>query len=141
MGFQWTSAAPVVADLASDPISLSDIGAGAVIGGVLGETAVRLAAALGFEPQIDGWREGMFVGALLALVYWASGRSVRNMGTMWERRLLSVSIAVLLMAAVAAADVRGYAVFLAVAVIVPVALLAGAGADAWLQARRHRTQS
>jgi hypothetical protein len=40
---------------------------------VVGEAAVRLASVLGLELDIDGWREGMFLGALFALAYSAFG--------------------------------------------------------------------
>lgn len=39
-------------------------------GRVLGETALRLASMLGLELEIDGWREGMFFGALTVLFGW-----------------------------------------------------------------------
>ena len=59
----------VAADLTDGGIGFTDVGTGAAVGGALGEAAVRLASALGLELDIDGWREGMFLGALLALSY------------------------------------------------------------------------
>jgi len=63
----------VAADLPDGGIGFTDVGTGAAIGGVLGETAVRLASLFGLKLDIDGWREGMFLGALLALWYSAFG--------------------------------------------------------------------
>jgi hypothetical protein len=63
----------VAADLANEGGGFTDVGTGAAIGGVLGEAAVRLASTLGLEFDIDGWREGMFLGASFALVYSALG--------------------------------------------------------------------
>lgn len=63
----------VVGNLVDGQIALTDVGTGAAIGGVLGETAVRLAPMLGFELKVDGWREGMFLGALLVLLAWVFG--------------------------------------------------------------------
>jgi len=63
----------VIGILANDQIALTDIGAGALIGGALLESAVRLGAALGLELKIDGWREGMFLGALAAFAFWVFG--------------------------------------------------------------------
>ncbi len=61
------------------------------------------------------------------------------MRAMWERRLLSATVTVLLAAAVAWFGVEGHAVFLAIALIVPVSMLAGFGAEAWINGRRHRS--
>lgn len=58
---------------------------------------------------------------------------------MWERRLLSAMITAFATAVVALLGVGGYAVFLAIAVIVPVAMFAGYGAETWIDARRHRS--
>lgn len=66
----------VLADLAGGGIALGDLGTGALIGGVLGETVARVGRLLGHEPEIDGWREGMFAGAVVALLYWALGEVV-----------------------------------------------------------------
>lgn len=69
----WITLTIVIADFADGRITLTDVGTGAAVGGVLGETAVRLAPMLGLELKIDGWREGMFCGALGALAFWAFG--------------------------------------------------------------------
>jgi hypothetical protein len=61
------------ADPTDGGIGFTDVGTGAAIGGVLGEGVVRLASMFGRELDIDGWREGMFMGALLALSYSALG--------------------------------------------------------------------
>ncbi len=61
----------LVIDIASRRIALTDIGTGAMIGGLLGELGVRLASMLGHRPTIDGWREGMFFGGLIVLLAWA----------------------------------------------------------------------
>jgi len=66
--------ATLVADLADGQIGLTDVGTGAAIGGVLGETAVRLAPMFGVKLKLDGWREGMFFGALGALALAVSGQ-------------------------------------------------------------------
>jgi hypothetical protein len=72
MGFR-SALAVLLAEFTGGRIALTDIGTGAAIGGVLGETAVRLAPMLGLELKIDGWREGMFLGALVTLAFWAFG--------------------------------------------------------------------
>ena len=51
-------------------VALGDIGTAAVLGGVLFEAIVRLAPLVGWRPSIDGWREGMFFGALVAFLVW-----------------------------------------------------------------------
>jgi hypothetical protein len=61
------------------------------------------------------------------------------MPSMWKRKLLSSTVAVLLAAVTAVLGVEGYAIFLAIALIVPVAMFAGFGAEIWLDARRHRS--
>jgi hypothetical protein len=63
----------IAVDLGDGGIGFTDVGTGAAIGGVLGETAVRLASLFDLNLDIDGWREGMFLGALLALWYSAFG--------------------------------------------------------------------
>lgn len=63
----------LVLAVADGSFGLTDVGTGAVIGGVLGEMAVRAASMFGMQLTIDGWREGMFVGALLSLSYLAFG--------------------------------------------------------------------
>lgn len=63
----------VIADLSDGNVGLTDIGTLAVVGGVIGETAVRIGMMSGREFEIDGWRDGMFFGALVALLYWAFG--------------------------------------------------------------------
>ncbi|HEY8810183.1 MAG TPA: hypothetical protein VIM28_09190 [Solirubrobacterales bacterium] len=60
---------------------------------------------------------------------------------MWKRRFLSSAIAVLLASVTAVLGVDGDGVFLAIAVIVPLAMLIGFGAEAWLSDRRHRSLS
>jgi hypothetical protein len=60
-------------DLAEGRFTLNDVGTGAVIGGLLGELCTRLAPSIGREWQVDGWREGMFFGALAVLVFWVFG--------------------------------------------------------------------
>jgi hypothetical protein len=52
---------------------------------------------------------------------------------------MSSLIAVLLAATTAMLGVSGNAVFLAIAAIVPLAMLAGFEAEAWLSDRRHRS--
>ena len=54
-------------------LALTDIGTAAMLGGVLGEVYSRLWSLLGWEPVVDGWREGMFFGALFFLALWAFG--------------------------------------------------------------------
>jgi ABC-type antimicrobial peptide transport system permease subunit len=61
------------------------------------------------------------------------------MRAMWERRLLSATVTMLLAAIAAVLEVEGYALFLAIVVIVPVAMLAGFGAEAWINDRKHRS--
>jgi hypothetical protein len=68
MGFRVAVAAVTDAGIA-----LTDIGTGAALGGVLGETVVRLAPLLGLELEDDGWRKGMFFGALFTLLFWTFG--------------------------------------------------------------------
>jgi uncharacterized membrane protein YdbT with pleckstrin-like domain len=63
------------------------------------------------------------------------------MSDMWERRLLSALIVVVLTAFASRLDLQGYAFFVMVAVVVPVAMLGGAAAAEWLQGRRHRAPS
>jgi|GEM_PF-2705739 len=67
--------AHLLADLETGRIGLTDIGTIAVLGGVLGETIVRLARSFGLEVEIDGWREGMFVGALGAVLLWIADQA------------------------------------------------------------------
>jgi hypothetical protein len=67
------AAPPFIKGLVDGQIAFTDIGTGAIIGGVLVELVVRLAPLFGLEPRIDGWREGMFLGALGALALWAFG--------------------------------------------------------------------
>jgi len=55
-------------------MSLGDVGSFALIGGVLVEAGVRVGRLLGRHPTTDGWREGMFLGACLGLLYWFSGK-------------------------------------------------------------------
>ena len=57
-------------------MSLGDVGTFALVGGVLVETGVRVAKRLGCEPTADGWREGMFAGACVGLLYWLFGEAV-----------------------------------------------------------------
>ncbi|HEX8689316.1 MAG TPA: hypothetical protein VF729_03645 [Solirubrobacterales bacterium] len=64
-----------IAHLSDDRLGLTDIGTVAVIGGVLTEAAVRIGASCGIEWEIDGWREGMFFGALIALLFWLFGEA------------------------------------------------------------------
>jgi hypothetical protein len=54
-------------------MELGDVGTVALIGGILGEAGARVSRFLGREPAIDGWREGMFVGGVFALLVWSSG--------------------------------------------------------------------
>ena len=68
MGFHLIGLA---VDIANRRIVLTDIGTGAMIGGLLGELGVRLASTLGRRPTIDGWREGMFFGGLVTFLIWA----------------------------------------------------------------------
>lgn len=49
------------------------MGTVALIGGILGEAGARVSRFVGREPAIDGWREGMFVGGVFALLVWISG--------------------------------------------------------------------
>jgi hypothetical protein len=70
--FVLATALPI-GDLINGQIALTDIGTGAAVGGVLGEIVVRLAPMFGLEPKIDGWREGMFLGALGVLALWVFG--------------------------------------------------------------------
>lgn len=63
------------------------------------------------------------------------------MSAMWERRLLSTLIAVLLTWVGTRLDVQGYGVYAMIAVIVLVAMLAGIGAETWLRGRRRRSLS
>jgi hypothetical protein len=56
-------------------MNLGDVGTFALVGGVLVEAGVRLAKLLGRQPSTDGWREGMFVGASLGLLYWLSEKA------------------------------------------------------------------
>jgi hypothetical protein len=63
------------------------------------------------------------------------------MALMWKRRFLSSVIAVLLASLTAVLGVGGSAIFLAIAVIVPLAILGGFGIEAWLSDRRHRSLS
>lgn len=63
----------VVAAFGDGSIGLTNVGTGAAVGGALGEAVVRIASVFGLELGIDGWREGMFFGALLALSYSAFG--------------------------------------------------------------------
>ena len=51
-------------------MDLSDVGTAAVIGGVVGEAAARLAKLLGRAWKTDAWREGMFVSGGAALLAW-----------------------------------------------------------------------
>jgi hypothetical protein len=68
-----TAFAVVIAGLSDGTIGLTDVGTLAVIGGVIGEAAVRIGVAFGREFDIDGWREGMFFGGLVALLFWVFG--------------------------------------------------------------------
>ncbi len=43
-----------------------------MVGGLLGEIAVRIAPLFGRELKVDGWREGMFFGALIVFAAWVS---------------------------------------------------------------------
>jgi hypothetical protein len=63
------------------------------------------------------------------------------MRTMWKRKLLSSVIGLLFASLVAVMGVRGDALFLAIAVIVPLAMFGWFGVEAWLSARRHRSLS
>jgi hypothetical protein len=65
--------AVVAAELSHGRIALTDIGTGAMVDGLLGEIAVRMAPLFGRELTVDGWREGMFVGALVVFAAWVSG--------------------------------------------------------------------
>ncbi len=69
----WGFLVVVAAGRADGAIGITDVGTGAAIGGVLGETVVRLASMVGLEPEVDGWREGMFLGALAVLFYGTFG--------------------------------------------------------------------
>lgn len=69
----WAAIAVLVAGLVDVRFTLSDVGTTAVIGGLVGELAVRLARSLGTEIRLDGWREGMFIGALWGLSVWIFG--------------------------------------------------------------------
>jgi hypothetical protein len=60
---------------------------------------------------------------------------------MWKRKFLSSVIGLLLALPVAAMGVRGDALFLAIALIVPLAMLGGFGVEAWLSGRRRRSLS
>ncbi len=44
-----------------------------MLGGLLGEVFVRLASLFGWEPAVDGWREGMFLSALIFVCLWVLG--------------------------------------------------------------------
>jgi len=67
--------AVLAADLLDGGMGLTDVGTAAIVGGVLVETVARLGTALGRQHEIDGWREGMFFGALMALLFWAFGEA------------------------------------------------------------------
>jgi len=58
---------------------------------------------------------------------------------MWQRRLLTTMFVVLFSGAGALVGVHGYAIFLAVAVIVPLAMILGLASAQWFQARHHRS--
>jgi hypothetical protein len=53
-------------------MSLGDVGTFALVGGVLVEAGVRLGKVFGRQRTVDGWREGMFLGGCLGLLYWLS---------------------------------------------------------------------
>ncbi len=57
---------------------------------------------------------------------------------MWRRRFLTAIFVVVFAAIGAAIGVQGYAVFLLVAVVVPLALILGSVSEQWLQTRQHR---
>jgi len=44
-----------------------------MLGGLLGEVLVRLGPLFGWEPAVEGWREGMFFGALTFFLVWLFG--------------------------------------------------------------------
>lgn len=54
-------------------VALTHIGTASMLGGLLGEVLVRLGSTLGWEPATDGWREGMFFGALAFFLVWLFG--------------------------------------------------------------------
>ena len=70
-----------------------------------------------------------------------SGCLARNMRIMWKRKFLSSAIALLLASVTVVIGVSGNALFLAIAVIVPLAILGGFGVEAWLSDRHHRSLS
>lgn len=71
--FGLTAVSIVIAGLLNGELSLGDVGTVAIVGGVIGEVAARLGAIVGRESEIDGWREGMFFGAMAGLLYWTFG--------------------------------------------------------------------
>lgn len=73
MSFEYF-AIGVMADIADGRITLAEIGAIGLIGGIVGESLVRIARSLGLDFGFDGWREGMFFGGLMALTWWIFGQ-------------------------------------------------------------------
>lgn len=63
----------LIADLANRRVALTDVGTGAIIGGLLCELGVRVASLMGHRTAIDGWREGMFLGGLAVFLVWVFG--------------------------------------------------------------------
>lgn len=51
-------------------MDLNDVGTVSVVGGVVGESAKRVAAAFGWRWKTDAWREAMFVSGAGALIFW-----------------------------------------------------------------------
>ncbi len=72
MGFEYP--ASLIADVADGRITLSEIGAIGLIGGIVGESMVRIARSFGLDPGFDGWREGMFLAGLAAFAWWVYGQ-------------------------------------------------------------------
>lgn len=64
----------LVAQITDGKIVFTDIGSISLIGGILGESMARFARSVGVEPDIDGWREGMFIAGLAAFAWWVSGQ-------------------------------------------------------------------
>ena len=54
-------------------VALTHIGTASMLGDLLGEVVVRLGPLFGWEPDADGWREGMFLGALAFFLAWWFG--------------------------------------------------------------------
>lgn len=64
---------PLVPVMVAGNVALTDIGTASMLGGLLGEVLVRLGPLFGWEPAVEGWREGMFFGALTFFLVWLFG--------------------------------------------------------------------